>query len=297
MASMSLISAMGITALSTASAQDLPSFDIFVVGMSDDDVSTDVFALKNITRRDGYDNQPFFSEDGNSLVYTSDAAGYSLEIFMYTVRLKSRRGKTGINLQLTYTRADEFSPTIRPGGGYTVVRVEEDKTQRLWSLVGDALSGELLMPDLSPVGYYSWIDEDRLAVFILGAPSTLQIAHIKTGETTVIAADIGRTIVQIPGSLDISFTQKESDEKWVIKKVNPDSGEISEIAPAYGEGQDFTWTPSGKLLMADGSGIFEWIDSRKAWRLLHDFAGDDVNDISRLTVNPQGDLLAFVAAR
>jgi hypothetical protein len=286
-----------IFAPASVAAQQLPSTDIYVVGMEDDKVSTDAFALKNITDRDGYDNQPAFTNDGLTIIYNSDASGTSLDIFRYVVKMAKGFGKVGVHLQMTYSQEDEFSPSALPGGGYSTVRVETDGRQRLWALVADALTGEPIFPNLSPVGYYAWIDEERVALFVLGAPVTLQIANRTTGESQTVASNIGRSIHRIPGSNHISFVHRESEEKWTVKRLNPDTGAISVIAPTHGDGQDFAWTPSGTLLMADGSAIFEWVQSRRAWRLSHDFSAEGVGEISRLAVNSQGGLLTFVAAR
>ncbi len=271
-------------------AQQLPSFDIYLVGMRDGRVDTTVYAVKNITDRPGYDNHPAFSVEGSAVMYVTDQSGSSIDIYRYNI-------KRGHKLQMSYSDVNEFSPRPLPVRGYSAIIEERDGKLGLWNLTADVLSGDRVLPDISSVGYYAWIDEDRVALFILGDPVTLQIAHVKTGKRTVVASNIGRALFRIPGTTDISFVHKVSEENWVIKKVNPDTGSISDIAPAYGDGEDFTWTSDGRLIMGSGAAIYEWVPSRGAWRIFYDFSDDGVGSISRLAVSPRNDLLAFVVDR
>lgn len=278
-------------------ARQLPSTDIYLVGMQGGRIDTTVHKVKNITNRSGYDNQPAFSNDGTAIVYTSDKSGSSNDIYRYSIDRGVKFRKQGFSLQLSYSDVDEFSPRPSPVRGYSVIIVEGNGLQRLWNLLGDALSGNPVLPDLSPVGYYAWVDDDRVAVYVLGDPVTLQIANVSTGKTDLIASDIGRALYRIPGTTEISFVHKLTSSQWVIKKVDPDTGTVSEVAPTYGDGEDFVWTPSGKLLMSSGTAIYEWLSSEKKWRLFHDFKNYGIGPISRLAVSPQADMLAFVAAR
>src|SRR5262249_42680455 len=79
-------------------------------------------AVKNVTNRPGYDNQPHFSPDGKTLFYTSVRDGQS---DIYRVDLAS-----GAITAFTNTPESEYSPTVMPGGKeIAVIRVERDSTQ------------------------------------------------------------------------------------------------------------------------------------------------------------------------
>jgi WD40-like Beta Propeller Repeat len=274
----------------TSRAQQLPSFDIYLVGMRDGQVDTTVHAVENITDRPGFDNHPSFSKEGAAVMYVSDESGSSIDIYRYNIKRSNK-------LRMSYSDVNEFSPRPLPVRGYSAIIEESDGKLRLWSLTTDVLSGDPVLPEMTSVGYYAWIDNDRVALFVLGESVTLQIAEISTGKRTVVASNIGRSLYRIPGTTDVSFVHKKSDENWIIKRVNPDTGSISEIAPVYGDGEDYTWTPDGKLLMASGAEIFEWIPESRKWTMYHDFSGDGVGNITRLAVSPDDSMLAFVADR
>ena len=71
-----------------------------------------------------------------------------------------------------------------------MVRVEADATQRLWKFPLAGGKPILVLEKIKPVGYQAWIDQNTLALFILGAagkPSTLQIVDVRTEKAEVIA--------------------------------------------------------------------------------------------------------------
>src|SRR5919112_256218 len=100
--------------------------DIFVVDVRAARGKLEFGQPANITNRAGYDNQPSFLPDGASLLYTSQREDNQTDIYRYDF-------KTGQSARLTATPEGEYSPTLMPGGKFfSVIRVESDKTQRLW---------------------------------------------------------------------------------------------------------------------------------------------------------------------
>ena len=67
----------GLIAVS-ASAQ-MPGFDIFVGDLKLQDNHLNVQNLKALTSRNGYDNQPLFLADGESLLFTSAVTNNKIE--------------------------------------------------------------------------------------------------------------------------------------------------------------------------------------------------------------------------
>ena len=104
--------------------------------------------------------------------------------------------------------------------------------------------------EIKPVGYHAWVDADRLVLFVLGKPSTLQTAQVATGKGTVVASDVGRSILRMPGGNSISFVERlETGEHWV-KELNPMTGASTPlvIAPPGSTERDCAWLPDGTLL-------------------------------------------------
>jgi dipeptidyl aminopeptidase/acylaminoacyl peptidase len=156
-----------------------------------------------ISTEPGYDNQPFYTPDGKSVLFTAIRDGKQTDIYEFD--RATRKSKP-----LIVTPEGEYSPTVTPDGrGISVIRVEPDKTQRLWRFDRSGGMPAVVLADIKPVGYHTWIDGDQLVLFVLGPPATLQLARISTGKADVLARDIGRSLQRIPGGKLVSFVMRE----------------------------------------------------------------------------------------
>lgn len=245
----------------------------------------------NVTRRPGYDNQPGFTPEGDAVLYTSGRADGQTDIFRYDVA-------SGATTRVTRTPESEYSPTVLPGGGgFSVVRVEADSTQRLWAFDLDGSSPRLVLEEVRPVGYHAWLDPHTLALFVLGSPPTLQLADTRTGEAEVVASGVGRSLHRVPGREAASFLHKVSPREWWISEVDPRTRRVTRLVRALPGVEDYAWMPDGTLLTARGSRLYRWTPGRgPGWERVADFGGAGVSGVTRLAVSPRGDRLALVAA-
>jgi dipeptidyl aminopeptidase/acylaminoacyl peptidase len=247
----------------------------------------------NVTHRAGYDNQPAFTPDGRSVYYTSTREDGQADIYRYD--LTARR-----ITRVTATPESEYSPTFVPGGKrFSVVRVERDSSQRLWSFALDGSDPQLVLRTIEPVGYHAWMDPAHVALFVLGRPATLQVAELGTEHVDTLARDIGRSLSAIaPGR--VSFVTRTASG-FVLDVVDTDPVSHHPRVSALGEiepGSEFVvWTPRGQAVTAQGSKVYARgsgpADNR--WVELADFAPDGVTHITRLAVSPDGRWLALVA--
>src|SRR4051812_38049645 len=77
------------TVVSAAGAQSgPPGTDIFLAPLSVSGAKTTVGTPVNITARAGYDNQPSFTPDGRSILFTSIRAGGQSDIYRYDLASK-----------------------------------------------------------------------------------------------------------------------------------------------------------------------------------------------------------------
>jgi len=289
-------------------AQAPPDTEIYLAPLKTANGGVDVGAPVNITNSPGYDNQPSFTPDGAAVLFTSvrgsaasGATGGATQSDIY--RYDIRGGEIS---RVTQTPESEYSPTVMPDGGISVVRVEADGTQRLWSIrpSGPKIAAAVLLPDIKPVGYHAWADDHTLALFVLGQPATLQLADTRTGTARTIASDIGRSIQRIPGTgaiSAISFVQRERDGETVrltIKRLNPASGDVAALVPAV-EGSreaDTAWTPDGTLLMAKDGVLHSWRAGQAGWKEAARLERLSLSGVTRLAVSPAGDYLALVGS-
>jgi Tol biopolymer transport system component len=163
-----------------------PATDIFIADLR----ATPGGKLKlgrpvKITTWAGYNNQPSFLPDGKTILYTS-IRDKQADIYRYDLRAAS-------TTQVTNTPESEYSPTLMPDGkSISVVRVEADGTQRLWKFPLAGGSPSLILEKIKPVGYHLWVDDDTLALFVLGKPNTLQLVDLRSGKAEVISENPGR---------------------------------------------------------------------------------------------------------
>lgn len=68
--------------------------DIYLFNFRLDDDNFYISNAKNITNTPGYDNQPFFTPDGTSILYASDDGFGQTDIFKYNLKSRSERRLT-----------------------------------------------------------------------------------------------------------------------------------------------------------------------------------------------------------
>lgn len=291
-----------VLAFALLPTQAPPATEVYLAPLTVDGKKFSVGTPENISNSPGYDNQPFFSPDGQSLYFTSargDVASKcgTPQTDVYRFDLGSRAVA-----RITDTPDCEYSPTVTPDGKHlSVIQVEPDGTQRLWKFTTEGRSPSVVLDDIEPVGYHAWLSETRLALFVLGRPATLQVADTTTGKAFIVAKDIGQSIVQIPGG-GVSFVQQagEDDARTLtisqVTLVNGKAVVKPLISAVPGARQvHVAWTPDRTLLMAHGGSLHAWHWGAQAWETVADLSPLGLRNVTRLAVSPKGDRIAFVA--
>ena len=269
-----------------------PGFsDIFIVDVKNEGGGRRFSQPVKITTLAGYNNQPSFLPDGRGILYTS-IRDKQADIYRYDLR-------SGATSQITNTPESEYSPTLMPDGkNISVVRVEADGTQRLWSFPQNGGQPSLILANIKPVGYHLWIDDHTLALFILGAkgkPNTLQIVDVPTERAEVVAENPGRILRRIPHQNKFSFVHKISDREWTIKEFDLRTHTSASLTATLPGVEDYAWLPSGMLLMAKDSKMFSLVPLRgKNWEEIGDFSKAGLKGITRIAISPKGNRIAIV---
>lgn len=276
----------GTAADSIASAA--PGTDVYLVPLRRSEAGQlQVGTPTNVTQRPGYDNQPAFVQEGGALLFSS-VRGDQTDVYRYDVAADSVS-------QVTLTTQSEYSPTPRPNDMMTVVRVETDGRQRLWEYTMDGAPEALVLPALDSVGYHAWVDEEHVALFVLGDPPTLQYATVATGNRDTMATRIGRSLQRIPGERAVSFVKVAEDSTTSIHALHAGPTSVRQLTatPGSQRGVDHAWMPDGTLLMADSTRLYAWGMEEQQWATVADLAPLEP---SRLAVSPDGRTLALVAS-
>jgi hypothetical protein len=292
----------------TLAFTQVPSTEIYLIKVTGEHGHFTFGEPKNITNREGYDNQPAFLPNGKHMLYVSIREDKQADIYRYNIKRKKAK-------RLTKTSEDEYSPTLMPDWKhFSVVRVEKDSTQRLWQFDMRGKHPKLLLPNVKGVGYHAWVNDSQVALFILGDTFTLQLANIKTGEVRVLDKNIGRSIQVSYGGWAIYYVSKQ-DSNWYLmentKFRTPGARQFSQRIGKMPRGvEDFTidydnniYTGCGGQLLYRGmENVGNWdikhacIDVRDIpyWQILSDFGGSPVAKFYRLVFSLDMEYLALV---
>jgi hypothetical protein len=258
----------------------LPATDLFMIHFSNVDTQ---FSLKKVSYLSafnplGYNNQPKFI-GLNELYLSSDtySLGKSevikLDLFSETLE------------RMTMSKESDFSPSPLPNGdGLSTVRIEQDGvTQTLWAYNDQSFTtGARLFENISTIGYYNWLSEVDIAMFLLPDPFTLYIGNINTGISKPIIENIGRCLKQDDDG-KLLFTHVINKELRYIKSYDLESDKTEVICQALVGSEDFEIINNGALIMANNSKLYYFDPAiSSSWTEVLDLSEFGISDISRL---------------
>ncbi len=264
-----------------------PSTEVYLFDLKMDGSNIVVTNPRNISNNEGYDNQPHFMPDGESLLFTSNHDGQT-DIIRYYIEAERKE-------RLTNTPGSEYSPTPTPDGRhFSSILLEQDGTQLLWQYSLSSGKASILVKDLK-IGYHAWVDENQILSFVLGDPNTMQLNAVVKTQNKIVAQNIGRSLHRIPASNLMSFIHKENENEWFVKTYDSESGEIKKLLHTLSGSEDMAWIDGKTILMGNDGKLYKWqhgID--KNWVLVKDFAEFELQGISRIASSPTGDKIAVV---
>lgn len=241
--------------------------------------------------RPGYDNQPFFTDDGG-LLYTADDETGETDIW----RLDLASGETN---PVTRTAGEsEYSPRIAPNGQLSYIFQPPGGYAGNAYLANPDNSERAPAEALAPVGYYGFSgDMSAVAVFHLGEPMTLQLIDRTTTPETVthIADNPGRSFFRAGRGPAIYVTLADEAGVHTIHALNTRTGELREMFALPGTSQDFAVA----VLPDDRVTFFAVDEGRLMWRAYGNWeaigAIDWLTGVTRIAISPDLSTLAIVA--
>jgi hypothetical protein len=278
-----IILPMGVTAQ--------PSSDVFLFDLSKKDELYSISNPKSISTNPGYNNQPSFTKDGKSVLYSGIQTDEQTDIMRYDI-------KSGKTKRITQSPGSEYSPIQTPDGKFiSTIILEKSGRQLLWKYPIKGGDSQIVIDEVV-IGYHVWIDNSSLLAFVLGRPVTLQHINLKTGEMEIIAAMIGRSLHKIPGQENFSYISKaDPANKWEIISLDIKTMKINFLAFTPEGSEDLAWTPDRKILMGKGTELFQCDPfGDKQWKKIADLKDFNLNNMTRLAVNAKGDKIAIVVS-
>jgi hypothetical protein len=266
--------------------------DIYVADVTLSDGRLEIGQARNVTQRDGYDNQPWFLPDGRSFLYSSERDGQT-DIFRHDLM-------TGGTTRITNTPENEYSPSLPLGGDrMMVVRWPTDmSTGALWWFTPEGEPLEEAVGSVARVGYYTFVDEHTLALFINDSVQSFILSDTRTGDTIRVGEQMGGSAPRtIPGEKAVSFLHRHEDGVWWLSRLNVEDRSAVPLVRMLGGAPNYAWTPHGTVLAAEDGRIMEWVPGTAVWRTVVEYSDPALQGITRIAISPQGDRIAFVSAR
>jgi hypothetical protein len=279
--------------LSAAAQTAMPQTDIYILDLAYNNGKFTASNVKPVANKNGYENQPYFTPDGEKLYYVAAPAGGKTDVWLYDVRSGKRQ-------QVTKTPKEaEYSPkAYGQQGNFTVIRVEEnEKDQHLFEYSEYGKPQRNLLPEQHLVGYYNFLTPSKVATFILPEPFTLELFNIENEARTILTAKVGRCFQYLSRENQILYIDKSNTDQFQIKAWDFKTNSSKTIAATLEGEEDFCTMNDGSLLMGHKGKLYrlEWKNNPNAsWQKIADLTALGINNFYRLVLSPQNNKLALV---
>lgn len=248
----------------------------------------------NISNNIGYDNQPYFTDKSESMLFVSVRDDKQTDVFEYNLKSKQ-------TVQLTNTAHSEYSPkTSNSNKNITFVSEGGNPYQTVWSLDRTTGKSAWLLNSKEPVGYYATNSQNGDVLFWSRYGWSVQYLNLKRDEGRFVSGQaIPSSPQQIPDSENFSFVHRQTNGEVWIKAFDPKDFSITPIAPIIGSNYDYTWAPNGDILRVENNQLFVWPKLNKGynWRTGQNLSKLFKGKISRLAVSKNGKYIALVENR
>lgn len=278
-----------------ADTASLPATDIFLAPMSLTDDGVKIGTFRAVVTTPGYDNQPSFLPGAAAFYFVSEGDSGKTDIWRYDIASDEK------TLFFASPAVSEFSPKPAPAG-YGVSFIQENEAGDITRVhhaptgggPGEAVAG------FAPLGYYAWLEGGaRLAVYLRSEPAGLHLVDVATGDASLVAQRIGRSMHAAPDGGGLYFTQASGDKDYRVMFLDLADGAISPVIDLPAGVEDFA-----PLFAADGAllGLFASDDAalryaaagRGGWADVADLSAYGVTHVTRVAVSDDGAWIAVV---
>ncbi len=244
---------------------------------------------KNITNNKGYDNQPSFSLDSKSILFTSNRRSNNFDIYEYTLS----DGKT-----VAIISSDDGEYTGKELDKNTITFVREGKDNQgmtVWKYDRHTKKETLALKNKEPVAYYAFNGNGDALVWIRYAFMMHFVNPEKSINKYVVNYAQPSVPHLIPNTDNFSFMQRHPDDSLWIKEFNTKNHAVRPIVQSKDGKKDYCWMPNGSLLIGSGNKLYRFDEMKdKNWALLADLSSFGIKDITRISVSLDGKHLALV---
>ncbi|WP_179020213.1 nuclear transport factor 2 family protein [Winogradskyella forsetii] len=255
--------------------------EIFLFDLETNNSKIQIKNGKNISKNQGYDNQPSFLDD--RYIFFASARNGQIDIAKYDTRYDAK-------IWVNFTEGGEYSPLKIPNKQeVSAVRLDENGKQQLYAYNLSNGNSTELISDLV-VAYYTWFDENTIVSAVIEDKElNLYVTNLKAGTHKKYASNVGRSFHKIPNSDFVSFISKANGNQWQIKAINPKTGKIKLIANTIKGVEDICWLNSKTLLSGKDNFLYKLrLQRDNNWQKIADVSTNDIVKITRLSANSSG---------
>ena len=285
------ISAMGQDAEKAEETPPPAAFPETEIFLFDYDVSGDdaLSGGKNVTSRPGYDNQPYFTKDSGTFLYSRDD-GTQTDIWEYNI-------SNGTHSQITDNDKSEFSPTPSPDN--SKISTVFERNLSVWTVNrADTANPNWTFEAANieePVGYFAHNFKTGDIIYWSRYGFNVALTHESKSEYHYISGNaLPATPHVIPGTDTFSFVHRQGNDQIWIKSFDPKSKAITPLTPVVGTNINYTWAPDGAILQIEGTGVHRWTKDTGKWARISDLSGHGLASANRIAVSPDGKRIAIV---
>jgi hypothetical protein len=282
-----LIFLLVLLVAASATAQ-INETEVWVGDLAIKDGMLNVTHLKNVSEsHPGYDNQPLFFPNGNTLVFSSQV----MEVDDTGMGVQAKLVDLPSGKITPLPDAKGFSPTPTPDG--TQLMVLRRGRVFLHDLTGKELRA---LTDTDTAGYYTPFDDHTWAMFMNDKDRRIVIYDPATKKMDTMATGAMTAPYRVPNQRAATFVATEG-EKHVLRKLDLKKRRVETLATIdFPTGGHHVWTSRGTLLMASGSAIYEWNPAKPGeWTQVFTSFHPDLRSITRIALSPKGDRIALVS--
>lgn len=264
----------------------VPNTDLWLFKMETDKLNRTVLKEPlNITNREGYDNQPSFSEDGKRIYYVSIREDKQADIYYYETGSK-------MNVPFTKTKVSEYSPTIvNEGRLIASVVVEADSAQRIHYL--NTVTGlDEKRLEMDSVGYFTFLNSDTVIYYKLTQPHSLRYYVKSSNEDKWLGNSPARTFRALNRHAVLYGLKDSSQVTFYIYDFLLQKSRRYAQYPSTNE--DITWHPKYGLVKAEEAQLLRFDEGSQKWILLFDLASFQIKKITRFAFDPKNKYLIVV---
>ena len=265
-----------------------PETEIFLF---DYDVSGDdaLSGGKNVTSRPGYDNQPYFTKNSETFLYSRDD-GTQTDIWEYDIA-------DGMHRQVTDNDKSEFSPTPSPDN--SKISTVFERNLSVWTVNRDNPDNPKWTFETAnieePVGYFAHDFETGDIIYWSRYGFNVALTHADKADYHYISGNaLPATPHVIPGTNTFSFVHRQGNDQVWIKSFDPETKAITPLTPVVGSNINYTWAPDGSILQIEDTGVHRWTKASGKWDQISDLSNHGLKSANRIAVSPDGTKIAIV---